>query len=146
MALFKFTKAILNGEKVQVFNFGKHKRDFTFIDDIVEGVARVLDTPASPNLDWNKLEPAPGSSLAPWRLYNIGNNKPVDLMQFISALESRLGRKATIEMLPLQPGDVPDTFANVDELVNNFNYKPSTSVKDGVKKFVHWYKEYFQIS
>ena len=109
MALFKFTKAILDGEKIQVFNFGKHRRDFTYVDDIVEGVIRVLDKPAQPNKNWNGANPDPGTSLAPWRVYNIGNNSPVDLMDYIQAIEKALGMEAEKELLPLQPGDVPDT-------------------------------------
>ena len=142
MALFKFTKAILSGEKIKVFNYGKHRRDFTYIDDIVEGVMRVLDKPAKPNVDWSGDNPDPGTSSAPWRVYNIGNNSPVELMDYISAIEKALGLEAKQELLPLQPGDVPDTFADIDDLIEDFDYKPSMSVEDGVKKFVDWYKEY----
>jgi len=142
MALFKFTKAILKGEKIQVFNYGKHSRDFTYVDDIVEGVVRVLDRPAKPNLHWNGDNPDPGTSLAPWRVYNIGNNNPVELMDYIEALENSLGIKAKKELLPLQPGDVPDTYADIDDLVEEFGYKPLMNVKQGVANFVKWYKEY----
>ena len=142
MALFKFTKAIIEGKKIQVFNYGKHRRDFTYIDDIVEGVIRVLDKPASSNERWSGDQPDPGSSPAPWRVYNIGNNSPVELMDYIEAIESSLGKKADKELLPLQPGDVPDTFADVDDLVKEFDYKPSTSVSDGIEQFINWYKEY----
>ena len=142
MALFKFTKAILAGEKIQVFNFGKHKRDFTYIDNIVEGVVRVLDNPANPNFLWSGDSPDPGSSLAPWRIYNIGNNSPIDLLDYITAIEDALNIKANKEFLPLQAGDVPDTYANVDDLVKDFDYKPSMNIKKGVKNFVEWYKEY----
>jgi UDP-glucuronate 4-epimerase len=142
MALFKFTKAILSGEKIQVFNYGKHRRDFTYIDDIVEGVIRVLDKPATPNKDWKGSDPDSGSSNAPWRVYNIGNNSPVELLDYISAIEEALNLKAEKELLPLQPGDVPDTYANVDALVKEFNYKPSMPVKTGVANFVDWYKKY----
>jgi len=142
MALFKFTKAILAGEKIQVFNYGKHRRDFTYIDDIVEGVIRVLDKPAQSNADWRGDSPDSGTSQAPWRLYNIGNNSPVDLMDYIKAIESALEINAEKELLPLQPGDVPDTYADVDDLVKDFDYKPSMGVKLGVKNFVDWYKEY----
>jgi len=142
MALFKFTKAILASEKIQVFNFGKHKRDFTYIDDIVEGVVRVLDNPANPNFLWSGDSPDPGSSLAPWRIYNIGNNSPIDLLDYITAIEDALNIKANKEFLPLQAGDVPDTYANVDDLVKDFDYKPSMNIKKGVKNFVEWYKEY----
>ena len=145
MALFKFTKAILAGEKIPVFNFGKHKRDFTYIDDIVEGVVRVLDIPAKPNVMWNGDDPHSGSSSAPWRIYNIGNNSPVELLDFINAIEEELNIKADKELLPLQPGDVPETYANVDDLVNDFDYKPSMSVKQGVQNFVEWYKKYYAV-
>jgi UDP-glucuronate 4-epimerase len=142
MALFKFTRAMLAGEKIQVYNYGKHSRDFTYVDDIVEGVVRVLDRPAKTNLHWNGDNPDPGTSLAPWRVYNIGNNNPVELMDYIGALENSLGIKAEKELLPLQPGDVPDTYAEVDNLVDEFGYKPLTDVKQGVENFVRWYKEY----
>jgi len=144
MALFKFTKAILSGEKIQVFNYGKHRRDFTYIDDIVEGVIRVLDKPATPNNLWNGDNPDSGSSKAPWRVYNIGNNSPVELMDYISAIEDALNMKADKELLPLQPGDVPDTYANVEDLVKDFDYKPSMPVKIGVKNFVNWYKKHYE--
>jgi UDP-glucuronate 4-epimerase len=144
MALFKFTEAILSGKKIQIFNYGKHRRDFTYIDDIVEGVIRVLDNPAQPNKEWNQFKPNPASSKAPWRIYNIGNNKPVELMDYIKALETSLGIEAKKELLPLQPGDVVDTYANIDDLVQEFDYKPSTSVIEGVNNFVNWYKNYHQ--
>jgi len=142
MALFKFTKAILEGEKIKVFNFGKHRRDFTYVDDIVEGVIRVLDQPAQSNPNWSGEKPDPGTSFAPWRVYNIGNNSPVELMDYISAIEEALGIKAEKELLPLQPGDVPDTYADVDDLVKDFDYKPFMGIEEGVKNFVDWYKEY----
>ena len=145
MALFKFTKAILSGERIQVFNYGNHRRDFTYIDDIVEGVVRVLDKPASSNELWDGENPDAGSSKAPWRIFNIGNNSPVELMDYISAIENALNLKAKKELLPLQPGDVPDTYANVDELVSEFRYKPSMPVKKGVENFVNWYKEHYKI-
>ena len=144
MALFKFTKAILAGEKIQVFNYGKHRRDFTYVDDIVEGVIRVLDRPAPPNQDWDSAHPDPGSSKAPWRVYNIGNNSPVELMDYIAALEKALGTTADKEMLPLQLGDVPDTYADVTDLVEQFGYKPNTPVDQGVANFIDWYKGYFK--
>lgn len=143
MALFKFTKAILAGEPIQVFNYGKHRRDFTYVDDIVEGVIRVLDRPASSNLQWDSANPDPGTSTAPWRVYNIGNSQPVELMDYIAALERALGKKAEIELLPLQVGDVPDTYANVEDLVTEFHYKPTMTVEDGIKYFVKWYRCYF---
>lgn len=144
MALFKFTKAILGGSKIQVFNYGNHRRDFTYIDDIVEGIIKVIDEPAMHNKDWNGDNPDPATSLAPWRVYNIGNNSPVELLDYIGALEESLGLKADKELLPLQPGDVPDTYADIDVFVREFNYKPSMPVKRGVKNFVDWYKEYYK--
>lgn len=145
MALFKFTRAILKGEPIQVFNYGKHRRDFTYVDDIVEGVIRTLDRPASINPQWDSNTPDPGTSLAPWRVYNIGNSSPVDLMDYISAIENVLGKTATKEMLPLQPGDVPDTYANVDQLAEQFYYKPATTIQDGIQQFVDWYRSYFRV-
>jgi UDP-glucuronate 4-epimerase len=145
MALFKFTRAILAGEKIPVFNYGKHRRDFTYIDDIVEAVVRVVDRPAPPNPDWSGVKPDPGSSLAPWRVFNIGNNSPVELMDYIAALENALGKKAEMELLPLQPGDVPDTYADVTDLVEQFHYKPATSVEDGIVRFVNWYRDYYNL-
>jgi len=145
MALFKFTKAMLAGESIPVFNYGKHRRDFTYIDDIVEGVIRVLDRPAPPNPEWSGADPDSGSSQAPWRVYNIGNNSPVELMDYIEALEDALGIKAEKELLPLQPGDVPDTYANVDDLVREFSYKPEMPIRDGVQNFVEWYRSYHQV-
>lgn len=142
MALFKFTKAIIDGEKIQVFNFGKHRRDFTYVDDIVEGVIRVLDKPAQSNPNWSGENPDSGTSLAPWRVYNIGNNSPVDLLDYIQAIEKALGMEAEKELLPLQPGDVPDTYADVDDLVKEFGYKPSMTIEEGIRNFVDWYKEY----
>lgn len=143
MALFKFTQAILAGKKISVYNYGKHRRDFTYIDDIVEGIVRVLDQPAQPNLVWNGAKPDPSSSLDPWRVYNIGNNSPVELMDYIGALEKALGRKAEMDLLPLQAGDVPDTYADVSDLVKQFNYKPSIPIQIGVTNFVSWYRDFF---
>jgi UDP-glucuronate 4-epimerase len=145
MALFKFTKAILAGEPIQVFNYGKHRRDFTYIDDIVEGLVRVLDRPAQGNPEWNSDQPDPGTSKAPWRVYNIGNSAPVELMIYIGALERALGKKAEIELSPLQAGDVPDTYADVEDLVEQFHYKPATTVEDGIARFVDWYLDYFKV-
>jgi len=145
MALFLFTKAILSNKKIQVFNHGKHRRDFTYIDDIVEGIIRTLEAPATCNLEWNSDQPDPGSSNAPWRVYNIGNNKPIELMDYIAALEKALGKTAEKEFLPLQAGDVPATYANVDDLVEQFDYKPSTSVEEGINRFVSWYRDYFKV-
>jgi UDP-glucuronate 4-epimerase len=143
MALFKFTRAILAGEKISVFNYGKHRRDFTYIDDIVVGIVRVLDQPAQPNLAWDGVKPDPGSSTAPWCVYNIGNNSPVELMDYIAALEKALGRKAEIDLLPLQPGDLLDTYADITDLVQQFKYKPSTSIDMGITNFVDWYRDFF---
>lgn len=140
MALFKFAKAILADEPIQVFNYGKHRRDFTYIDDIVEGIVRVLDRPAQPNPQWTGDAPDPGTSRAPWRVYNMGNNRPVQLMDYIAALESSLGKTAKKEMKPMQLGDVADTFADVQDLVRNIGYQPSTPVEDGVRRFVEWYR------
>ena len=145
MALFKFTKAILDGKNISVFNYGKHRRDFTYIDDIVEGVIRVLDKPAHSNPNWSGTNPDSGTSMAPWRLYNIGNNNPVELMDYIAALEKALGKKAKMDMLPLQPGDVPDTYADVTDLVEQLEYKPSTPIDKGIANFVDWYRNYFNI-
>ena len=145
MALFKFTRAMLAGESIPVFNYGKHRRDFTYIDDVVEGVVRVLGRPATSNPKWSGDNPDSGSSLAPWRVYNIGNNSPIELMDYIGALEKALDVKADMEFLPLQPGDVPDTYADVEDLVSEFNYKPATSVETGVSRFVEWYRDYYKL-
>ena len=145
MALFKFTKNILEEKPIDVFNHGKHTRDFTYIDDIVEGVIKTLDNIAVSNVKWSGNKPDPATSKMPWRIYNIGNNKPVHLMDYINALEKTLEKKAIINFLPLQPGDVPDTYASVDNLEKQFNYKPSTPVFQGVANFVKWYKDYYKI-
>jgi UDP-glucuronate 4-epimerase len=145
MALFLFTKAILAGRPINVFNYGKMRRDFTYIDDIVEGVVRVLDRPAEPDLKWSGDSPDPGSSAAPYKLYNIGNNHPVELMRFIEVLEDYLGVKAVKNMLPLQPGDVPATYADVDDLVRDVGFKPSTPIEAGIERFVSWYRSYYRV-
>jgi UDP-glucuronate 4-epimerase len=145
MALFKFTKAILNNEKIDVFNNGNHIRDFTYIDDIVSGIVNTIEVPAKSNKDWDGINPDPASSKAPWRVYNIGNSNPVSLMDYVYALEDSLKKKAKINYLPLQLGDVPSTYADVSNLEQNFNYKPKTSVNVGVENFVNWYKKYFNI-
>ena len=145
MALFKFTKNIINGEPIEVFNYGKHKRDFTYIDDITEGLWRIINKPAAPNPNWDSNNPDPGSSNAPWRIYNIGNNKPINLMDYINAIEHALNKKADIKFLPLQPGDVETTYADIDDLIKNFNYKPNTEIKEGIKNFVSWYEEFYKI-
>jgi UDP-glucuronate 4-epimerase len=145
MALFLFTKAILEGRPIDVFNYGQHRRDFTYVDDIVEGVIRTLDQVATPNADWSGDAPDPGTSRAPYRLYNIGNQQPVELMHYIQVLEECLGRKAERNLLPLQPGDVPDTYADVEDLVRAVDYRPRTSVEEGVARFVEWYREFYRV-
>ena len=143
MALFLFTRKILAGEPIDVFNYGNHRRDFTYVDDIVEGVVRCLDRVATPNPEWQSDAPDPGSSQAPYRLYNIGNQQPVELMRYIEVLEDCLGRKAEKNLLPLQPGDVPDTYADVSDLTADVGYKPATPVEVGVRRFVDWYLDYY---
>ena len=144
MALFKFTKNILEKIPIDVYNHGQHTRDFTYIDDIVEGVIKILNQKALINPQWNGNEPDPSSSKAPWRIYNIGNNNPIKLMDYIKVLEKTLQKKAQINFRPLQLGDVQDTFANVDNLEKQFNYKPKTSIDDGISNFVRWYKNYYE--
>ncbi len=145
MAFFLFTKAILEGKPIQVFNNGNMLRDFTYVDDIVEGVIRVMDKPALPDKNWNATAPDPSSSKAPYKIYNLGNNSAIKLLDFIHAIEDELGIEAKKEFLPMQPGDVPATYADVKDLVANFNYKPATTVKEGIKKFISWYKSYYKI-
>ena len=145
MAMFLFTKAILAGEPIQVFNYGKMKRDFTYIDDIVEGVVRTLDHTAPENPEWSGADPDPGTSAAPYRLYNIGNNNPVELMYLIETIEKALGKTAEKVMMPIQPGDVPATYADVDALIEDVGFKPETSIEDGVAWFIEWYRKYFSI-
>jgi len=145
MALFLFTKAILAGQPIDVFNYGKMRRDFTYVDDIVEGVMRTLDNTATSNPDWDGAHPDPGTSSAPSRLYNIGNNNPVELMDLIGTLEQALGKTAEKNLLPIQPGDVPATYADVDDLMRDVGFKPSTSIVDGVARFVSWYRDYYQV-
>jgi UDP-glucuronate 4-epimerase len=146
MALFLFTRAILQGRPIEVFNHGRHKRDFTYIDDIVEGVVRVLDQAPKGDPLWDSNNPDPAASRVPYRLYNIGSNRPVDLLRYIEVLEQCLGRKAEKILLPLQAGDVADTFADVTELIRDFGYKPSTTVENGVAKFVEWYRQYYGVA
>ncbi|GAB4365105.1 MAG: NAD-dependent epimerase [Elainellaceae cyanobacterium] len=143
MALFLFTQAILSGQAIDVFNHGRMRRDFTYIDDIVEGIVRVIDTIPQPNPDWSGNRPDPGTSQAPYRIYNIGNNQPVELLHFIEVLESRLGMKARKNLLPIQPGDVPETCADVDDLVRDLCFKPSTPIEVGIERFVDWYRSYY---
>lgn len=145
MALCKFTKAILANEEVQVFNFGKHRRDFTYIDDVIEGIIRVLDRPASKNKDWLAEMPDPGTSRAPWRIYNLGNSSPVELMDCINALEKALGKTALKKLLPMQAGDVPETYADMTNLLEDFQFKPSVPITHGIEQFVNWYREYFRV-
>ncbi|MEP6779785.1 MAG: NAD-dependent epimerase [Gemmatimonadaceae bacterium] len=145
MALFLFTKAILEGRPIDVFNHGKMLRDFTYIDDIVEGVIRTSDKIASPNPEWNSDKPDPGTSRAPYRIYNIGNNNPVELMQLIGALEKQLGRVAEKNMMELQPGDVPATYADVDDLARDVGFTPKTPIETGIANFVQWYRDYFKV-
>jgi UDP-glucuronate 4-epimerase len=142
MALFIFAKAILEGKPIQVFNFGKMQRDLTYIDDIVEGVIRVLDRPAVPDPTWSSECPKPGSSSAPYRLYNIGNHQPVELLRIIAVLEDALGKKAEMELLPMQAGDVPATYADIDDLARDVEFRPNTPVEVGIRRFVEWYREY----
>jgi UDP-glucuronate 4-epimerase len=144
MSLFLFTRAILEGRPIDVFNYGQHKRDFTYVDDIVEGVARVLHQPAAPDPAWNSDQPDPASSRAPYRVYNIGNNQPVALMHVIELLEAALGQKAQKNFLPMQAGDVPETFASVDDLMQAVGFRPATPIEEGVNRFVAWYRAYYQ--
>jgi len=143
MAYFSFTKAIMEDKPIDVFNYGKMKRDFTYIDDIIEGLVHVIDKVPQPNPKWNRKNPDPGSSYAPYKLYNIGNNNPVELIKFIEILEKNIGKQAQKNMLPMQQGDVPITYADIVDLTNDFGFKPSTTLKEGLKKFVEWYKEYY---
>lgn len=143
MALFLFTKNIMEGKPIDVFNYGNHRRDFTYVGDIAEGIVRTMDRVAAPNQQWSGDEPDPGTSNAPYRLYNIGNNAPVELLKYISVVEDCLGKKAIKNLLPMQAGDVPDTFADVEDLVRDVGFKPATSVEDGVRRFVEWYVEYY---
>lgn len=145
MALFLFTKAILEGKPIDVFNNGNMQRDFTYVDDIVEGVVRVIDSPPAGNPGWSGRQPDPGTSVAPYRVYNVGNSKPVKLLDFIEAIEDALGKMAVKNYLPMQPGDVPATWADVSDLAADFGYQPSTPVEEGIRRFVEWYKKYYKI-
>jgi len=146
MSLFMFTRNILEGKPIDVFNYGNHRRDFTYIADIVEGVVRVIDKPAQANASWASDNPDPGTSLAPYRVYNIGNNNPVNLLAFIETLEKCLGKQAIKNLLPLQPGDVPDTYADVSDLVSDLGYKPGTSLETGIGNFVEWYRNFYRVN
>ena len=145
MALFQFTKAIIEGTAIEVYNYGNMQRDFTYIDDIVEGLARVIDKPPQGNQHWSGKHPDPSSSSAPYKIYNIGNNNPVSLMDFIEAIEETLGKKAMVNLLPIQPGDVPATWADVNDLIEDLDYKPHTPIKDGIKYFIEWYRAFHNI-
>jgi len=146
MALFLFTQAILKGEPINVFNYGKMKRDFTYIDDIIEGIVRLMNKKPEPNPLWRGDSPDPGSSYAPYKIYNIGNNRPVELSYFISVIEKKLGIEAKKEYLPLQPGDVPETYADVDDLMRDVGFKPKISIEEGISRFIDWYKEYYGVN
>jgi UDP-glucuronate 4-epimerase len=145
MALFKFTRQILAGEPIDVYNYGDHRRDFTFIDDIIEGVVRVMDLIPESDQSWNSDRPNPGTSCAPWRVYNIGNSEPVELSRYIEVIEDCLGLTAKKNLLPMQPGDVPDTYADVSALVEDVAYRPSTPIETGVKRFVEWYRDFYHV-
>jgi len=145
MALFMFTKNIIEGKPIDVFNYGNHRRDFTYVDDIVEGVVRTLDHIAEPNPEWDPANPDPGTSRAPYRIYNIGNSQPVELMRYIQVIEQCVGREAEKNLLPMQPGDVPDTWADVDDLVADVDYQPNTTVEEGVRRFVEWYVDFYDV-
>ena len=145
MALFLFTRNIIEGKPIDVFNYGNHRRDFTYVDDIVEGVIRTMDHTAEPNEDWDPAAPDPGTSMAPYRLYNIGNQQPVELMRYIEVIEECLGKEAEKNLLPLQPGDVPDTYADTEALAADVGYRPSTPIEVGVKRFVDWYLDFYEV-
>ena len=145
MALFLFARAIIAGQPIEVFNNGHHTRDFTYVEDIVEGIVRATDHVAGANPQWDSANPDPASSRVPYRLYNIGSNRPIELLRYIEVLEECLGRKAQRVMKPLQPGDVPDTFADVSELITAVGYKPATPIEVGVRNFVDWFREYYRL-
>jgi UDP-glucuronate 4-epimerase len=145
MALFLFTRAILEGKPIDVFNYGKMRRDFTFVDDIVEGVFRVMNSIPAGNSAWSGAKPDPGTSYAPYKIYNIGNNSPVELIRFIEVLEKKLGTEAQKNLLPMQPGDVPATYADVDDLMQDVGFKPATSIEEGISRFVDWYRGYYKV-
>ena len=143
MALHKFARKINNGEEIEIFNYGNHVRDFTYINDVIEVLMRVIEKPASPDPNWSSNKPDPGSSNAPWRIYNIGNNNPVNLMEYVKEIEKQLGKSAKKILMPIQQGDVSKTWANVDDLIKNFNYKPTTSIEEGISNFIAWFKRYY---
>ena len=146
MALFIFTKAILEGKPIDIYNYGKMKRDFTYVDDIVEGITRLIPNAAEPDPTWTGLNPDPASSFAPYRVYNIGNNQPVELMDFVEAIEEKLGKKAIKNLMPLQDGDVPETYADVQALIDAVDFKPSTPIRDGISNFIDWYLDFYKIN
>ena len=145
MAYYKFTRSILAGEPIKVFNYGDMRRDFTYIDDVVDGIVKVAARPARGNEKWNALSPDPASSYAPYQIYNIGNNMPVELMTFINVLESKIGKKATLELMPMADGDVKETYADIDRLQHDFDFNPGTRIEEGLDKFVRWYKSYYKV-
>jgi UDP-glucuronate 4-epimerase len=144
MALFLFTRAIMEGKPIKVFNHGKMQRDFTYIDDIIEGVVRIMGKLPEPDKAWNGNNPDPGTSYTSYKIYNIGNNNPVELMKFIETIEKVLGKEAKKEFMDLQPGDVPATYADIEDLINDVGFKPATPIEEGIKRFVTWYKEYYK--
>ncbi|OHR60354.1 NAD-dependent epimerase [Staphylococcus sp. HMSC061G12] len=146
MALFKFTKAIVNDETIDVYNHGNMMRDFTYVDDIVEAISRLVKRPAQPNPKWSGANPDPSSSYAPYKIYNIGNNSPVRLMEFVEAIENKLNKTAKKNYMDLQPGDVPETYANVDDLFRDIDFKPETTIQDGVNNFIDWYLDYYSVN
>ena len=143
MAMFIFAKAILEGQPIKLFNRGQMRRDFTYVDDVTEAVLRLIDRAPQGNPDWSGAAPDPGSSAAPWRIYNIGNNRPEELMQVVALLERELGREVHKELLPMQPGDVPATYADIEDLTRDIDFRPATSIEDGVRKFVAWYRDFY---
>jgi UDP-glucuronate 4-epimerase len=145
MAMWIFAKAILAGEPIRLFNYGKMQRDFTYVDDVVESIVRLVDRPPAGDPDWNGDKPDPGSSSAPWRVYNIGNNNPVELLDVVDLLEKSIGKKAIRELAPMQPGDVPATYADVDALMREVDFKPSTPIADGIARFIGWYRSYHRL-
>ncbi|MEL7149049.1 MAG: NAD-dependent epimerase/dehydratase family protein, partial [Bacteroidota bacterium] len=144
MALFLFTKAILEGRAIDVYNFGKMKRDFTYVEDVVEGISRLIPHIPQAREDWDAMDPDPSSSFAPYKVYNIGNNQPVELMDYITAIEEHLGKEAEKNLMPIQTGDVPETYADVQALMEAVNYKPQTSIREGISKFIEWYRMYYK--
>ena len=142
MAMWLFASAILQGRAIKLFNHGKMRRDFTYVDDVTEAVVRLIDRPAAGDPDWSAMRPDPARSLAPWRIYNIGNNAPVELLDVVHSIEEALGKKAQFELLPMQPGDVPETYADVDDLMRDIGFRPNTPIDDGIRNFISWYREY----